>query len=413
MSRLRNKTAVITLGLMLFQNTFALAAPIQLSLQESVNLALQNNSTIKIASKDKEQSEWSVSEAKAGRMPTVSLGSNYSFRNGGENSNSLKMSLPLYTGGRTEAKIDQAKLGVVSADLDVKKAQQQLVLDTTADYYSVLETKNMLAVNQETVNNLMAHQTIVQGKYDVGVVAKSDLLRAEVEVANAQQNLIKGQNQHALAVAELLNTMNIDADTEINLAEELQYQADTRTLAEAVALAKQNRPELAKAQTAIESAAKGIEIAESGKRPSVSMSASTSWEDRLLPGNDRDWSVGVSASWNVFDAGTTKAQINQAEISRDKAELQAEQTQDAVELEVRDSYLNMREAEERLKTTDVTVAKANEDLYIARERYIAGVGTNLDVIDAQLAYTQANTNHIQALYDYNVNKAKLDKAIGL
>jgi len=416
MLNLTNKAAVITAGLIFLQQTFAFAAPVELSLQDSIDYALKNNPSIQIASEDKKKSELSVGETKAGKMPTVSLGSGYTYQgNSGDDSvsNSLRMNLPIYSGGRTEAQIEQAKLGVRTADLNVEKSKQQLILDATSNYYSVLEAKNMRAVNEESVNNLKAHLNIVQAKYQEGVAAKSEVLRAEVEVANADQNLIKAQNQYELAIADLLTTMNMDAGTELQLKGELAYQADTRTLAEAISLAKQNRPEMAQAQVSIDSAQKGIEIAESNNRPTVSLSASTGWNDRLLPTNDTNWSVGASASWNIFDAGVTKSKVGQAESSVAKAKLQAEQTTDSIEQEVRQSYLNMKEAEKRLSTTEVTVNKANEDLYIAQETYRAGVSTNLDVFDAQLALTQAKTNHVQALYDYNVNKAKLDKAMGV
>jgi len=92
---------------------------------------------------------------------------------------------------------------------------------------------------------------------------------------------------------------------------------------------------------------------------------------------------------------------------------QARQSRDSVQLEVRQAFLNMKEAEKRIETSKVAVDKAEEDFKIAQVRYSAGVGTNLDVIDAQLALTQAKTNNIQALYDYNTSKAKLDKAMGI
>lgn len=418
MLKLKNKAAYIAAGLIFLQHTLSFAAPVELSLQDSITYALQNNPSIHIAGEDKKRSEFSADETKAGKKPTVSLGSNYSYQGSSDKdkdsfSNSLKMNWQLYSGGKTEARIEQAQIGVRSADLQVEKTRQQLILEATTNYYSVLEAKNMQAVNEESVGNLKAHLNIVQAKYQEGVAAKAEVLRSEVEVANAEQNLIKAQNQYELAVADLLTTMNMDAGTEVQLQGELNYQADNRSLQEAMAFARQNRPEAVQAQLSIASAEKGIEIAASSKRPSVSLSASTGWDDRLLPDNDANWSVGASASWNIFDAGVTKSQINQAESSRNKARLEAEQTTDAIEQEVRQSYLNMKEAEKRLQTTEVTVNKANEDLYIAQETYKAGAATNLDVFDAQLALTQAKTNHVQALYDYNVNKAKLDKAMGV
>jgi outer membrane protein TolC len=120
----------------------------------------------------------------------------------------------------------------------------------------------------------------------------------------------------------------------------------------------------------------------------------------------------VSANWNIFDAGLTKSKVRQADASLVKAKEQAKQASDSAALEVRQAYLNMLEGEKRIQTTDVASQKAQEDMFIAQEKYRAGVGTNLDVIDAQLALTQARTNRIQALYDFNVSKAKLDKAVG-
>lgn len=419
MLNLTHKAAVVTAGLIFLQHTFAFAAPIELSLQESIDFALKHNPSIQIADEDKKASEFKVGENKAGRLPTVTLGSGYSYSGNFKDSshstsksNSLGMSWSLYNGGRTEAQIDQAKLGVETADLNVEKAKQQLVLNATTDYYSVLEARNMRAVNEETVNNLKAHLNIVQAKYQEGVSAKAEVLRAEVEVANADQNLIKVQNQYELAVAKLLTTMNMDASTEIQLKGELAYLADTRTIADAIATAKKNRPEAIQAQIAIDSAQKGIDIAASAKKPTVTLSASTDGRD-LLPTDDNGWGISAKASWNVFDGGVAKSKISQAETAATKAKLQAEQTMDSIEQEVRQSYLNMKEAEKRLSTTEVTVNKAQEDLYIARETYKAGVSTNLDVFDAQLAFTQAKTNHVQALYDYNVNKANLDKAMGI
>lgn len=417
MLRSRIKTAGVAVVLLLFQQMLVFAAPVQLSLEESIDVALKNNPTIRIADEDKGRSQWGVSEAKGGKLPSVSLGSSYNLKAGesvGQNdiNTSLRANWQLYSGGRTEAQIAQAELGVTTTELNLTKAKQQVKLDTATAYYSVLQTGQLLAVSQATVDNLKTHQKIVQAKYEAGSVAKSDTLRADVELANAEQNLIKAQNQRDLAVANLLNTMNMDADTELELESKLEYQADTRTLEQAITAAKANRPDLAQARVSIDSAEKGVQIAQSAKLPSVSLSASTDVNDALLSG-DNNWSVGVSANWNIFDAGVTKAKIHQADSSLKKVKLQAEQTADTVEQEIRQSFLSMKEAEKRLQTTEVATGKAKEDLYIAQEKYNAGTGTNLDVIDAQLAFTQAETNHVQALYDYNVNKAKLDRAIGL
>jgi len=371
-----------------------------------------------MAQSDKDKSKWSVDEAKAGRLPTVSLGSSYSLKDNNpagtdDLSNSLRMNWQLYSGGRVEGQIDQAKRGVQVADLGVEKTKQQLKLDTTSAYFTILQTKNLVDVNQQSVSNLQEHLTSVQAKYDVGVVAKSDVLRAEVELANAQQNLIKAQNNYDLAVAGLLNTMTIDPGTELALTDTLSYQKYDKTLEDSLAAA-QVRPDVAQADENVKIAETAIKVAKSGNRPSVSVSASNGWSGSVLPeSGDDNWNVGLSASWSLFDAGSSNAKVKQADASLDKVKEQAVQVKNAAALEVRQNYLSMQEAEKRIDTNKVAVGKAEEDLVIAREKYNAGVGTNLDVIDAQLALTQAKTNEIQALYDYNVSVAKIDKAIGL
>ena len=115
----------------------------------------------------------------------------------------------------------------------------------------------------------------------------------------------------------------------------------------------------------------------------------------------------------MFDNNVTRAQIKQAEVAMMKTMEQEQQKKDSIQLEVRQAYLNMNEAEQCIQTSKVSVEKAQEDFKIAQVRYSAGVGTNLDVIDAQVALTSAQTNYIQSLYDYNTSKANLDKAMGV
>ena len=408
----------LTAVVLLLLQTTALAAQMNLSLQDSVRLALQNNPAIKIAVADQEKSAWGINEAQAGKLPTLSLGSSYNLKqagsasNGNDLNNSLRLGWQLYSGGRVEGQIDQAKQNAAIASLGIDKAKAQVKLDAMTAYFTVLQTGNLVEVNRQTVANLDEHLNSIQAKYDAGVVAKADVLRSEVELANARQNLIKAENNYDLAKNSLLNTMMLDASADLALTETLQYAPYEKTLDDCLVLAEKNRPDFAQADATVTMAATGIDLAKSGRLPSVSLSASNGWSEGVLPASD-NWSVGVSASWNLFDAGVTGAKVKQADTSLTKAQEQARQTKTGGLLEVRQNYLSMAEAQKRLDTNAVAVSKAEEDLYIAKEKYNAGVGTNLDVIDAQLALTQAKTNRIQSLYDYNVNVAKLDKAIGV
>lgn len=406
-------------GVLFLHSAGVMAAPQELSLDDSVAAALKNNPSIKMAVSDKEKAEWGLSEAKAGTGPSVSVGTGGTHGpdtsaapDGDSFSTSLKLNWTLYSGGRNEGLIDQAKLNADSAKLNVAKTEQQLRLAATTSYYDVLQALNLAAVNQETVNNLAEHLDKVQAQFEAGVVAKSDVLRSEVELVNARQNLTKAQNSYDLAMAALNNTIGMPLDTENKLKDELGYVKSEIVLADAIAQAVANRPEIEQSQLSIESAKKGIKVANSNRKPTVTFSAAEGWSGTEFPGNENDWSLSLMANWNIFDSGVTGAKVKQAESSLNKAREQSVETGNSVELEVRQAYLSMKEAEKRIGATQVAVDKATEDLKIAQTKYYAGAGTNLDVIDAQLALTQAGTNYTEALYDYNINQAKLQKAIG-
>lgn len=396
-----------------------MAAPVDLTLNDSVNLALENNPQVKIAMLNEMRAEASLDEAEANRGLT--LGYNYSMIRAkhegsasNDFSNSLAISLPLYTGGRLENAIDAAEIALESAKLGVDDARQQLRLDTTNSYYNILQAQNQVTIYQQTVESLEEHLRNVKAQYHVGTVAKSDVLRSEVELADAQQGLIKAENARELSVSSFNNVVGLPLDTDVRVTEELGYEKYDLVLADCIAYALEHRADGKQAQLAIDAAEEYKSIAKSGYRPSITASASNGWSDTEFPGTDNEsWQIGAKMSWNIFDMGATKAQVRQADAELMSAKEMARQKLDAIQLEVRMAYLDVQEAEKRIHTSQVSVDKAEEDFKIARVRYRAGVGTNLDVMDAQVALTTAKMNYVQSLYDYNTSKAELDRAMGI
>jgi len=419
----KQAAAALTGLCMLMQTGLVAAASVELSLNESISLALKNNPAIKMAVTDKDKADWALSQAKGGTGPAIAL--NVTDTRGNLNTtypnliselfrNQISLTLPLYTAGKLEGLINQAKWNVNIADLGVTKSQQQIKLDATSAYFGILQARNMVKVNQESVSSLEQHLKNVRAQFEVGTVAKSDVLRSEVELANAQQTLTKAQNAYDLAVASLNNVIGLPLETELIIKEELQYQPYARSLSDSIRFGLQNRPDTAQAETAIKVAEETVKVAKSGYGPTVAFSGGVGRWDYKSPGTGFDsWSISLSSTWNIFDTGVTSAQVKQADAAVQKANYTAQQTRDSVQLEIRQNYLSMQEAEKRISTSQVAVSKAEEDFKIAQVRYSAGVGTNLDVIDAQVALTQAKTNYVQALYDYNTNKAKLEKAMGV
>ncbi|MGL5513259.1 MAG: TolC family protein [Sporomusa sp.] len=415
-----------------------LAAPVELTLDEAVDMALNNNPAMKISATEVEKSKWDVKAAKAGKGPSISLSHDTGRSKSAATStvaydaagvlqlarasesyatryaNSVDLSLPIYTGGRLEGAIDKAKLGLKVADFGMEETRQQVKLDATVGYYSILQTRNLVALSAESLDRLNAHLENVEAQYSAGVVAKTDVLRSEVEKASAEQDLIIAENNYELAVSSLNNVIGLPLDTQISVAEELNYVKYDKTLAECITAALANRPDLAQAAANVEIAKADIKVAASGNKISLAATASEKWNDDDFPGTDNNnWAIGINASYNLFDSGLTRSQVKGAKAYLEKATEQLRQARDSAQLEVRQAYLNMLEAEKRIDTSSVAVVKAEEDYKIARVRYSAGVGTNLDVIDSQVALTSAKTDYVQALYDYNTSHAKLDKAMGI
>lgn len=413
------------------------AATLELDLDETIQRALLTNPNVKIAEYNRKAAKADYSAAKGARGISISLShesgrggyaDNHILRNaagrilsndkqiGNTHSNSITASLPIFTGGELQGQIGQAKANYRSMLSAEEQAYNEMKETATTGYFNMLNATNMKALRQESVDRLQAHLDNVIAQYNVGIVARADVLRSEVELANAQQNYITASNQYDVAEATLNNIIGTPLGTTLLLKDRLQYEPYENDMAYCLAYSEQHRPELKQAEYAVDSAEAALVVARSGHMPKVYANASNNWggNGSDWPGDDdENWSVGVTASINVFDSGVTWSKIHAAQENLAKAKESQRQIKDNVELEVRTDYLNLREAEKRITTTQVAVASAEEDYHIAVVRYQAGVGTNIDVMDAQEALTQAKTNYYQALYNYNTSKAALNTSMGV
>lgn len=427
----------LTAALSVLCSQSVFAATLELDLEETIQRALLTNPSVKIAEYNRKAAKADYSAAKSSRGISISLShesgrggyaDNHILRDaagrilsndkqiGNTHSNSITASLPIFTGGELQGQIGQAKANYRSMLSAEEQAYNEMKETATTGYFNMLNATNMKALRQESVDRLQAHLDNVIAQYNVGIVARADVLRSEVELANAQQNYITASNEYDVAEATLNNIIGTPLGTTLLLKDRLQYEPYENDMAYCLAYSEQHRPELKQAEYAIDSAEAALVVARSGHMPKVYANASNNWggNGSDWPGDDdENWSVGVTASMNVFDSGVTWSKIHAAQENLAKAKESQRQIKDNVELEVRTDYLNLREAEKRITTTQVAVASAEEDYHIAVVRYQAGVGTNIDVMDAQEALTQAKTNYYQALYNYNTSKAALNTSMGV
>lgn len=424
-----NRTIVAALvsGSLLFGNGgFASAEDaVNLTLGDSIQMAMDNNHSIKSSAYDVDSARWALKQARGAKGFTISWNSSAYALNGSYYDslnrdsmygNTISATLPLYSGGRLENNIKSSEIGVDISDLTLENTKQQIKYNTTEGYYNILQCRNLVDVREESVDNLQAHLDTVNARYNAGTVAKTDVLRSQVELADAQQNLVTAQNNYDIAMSTLDNIIGLPVNTKLNIQDELRYTKYDFDFNECVNTALVNRPDGVSAIKSIEQAQASLDAAKAGNLPQLNAYAAYT-----VDGNDafktNDYSeqgqAGIQLSWNLFDNNVTRAQVKQAEAALDKAKENAANTIDTIKLDVQTAYLNLLAAEKNIHTTSVAVNRATEDYSIAQVQYTAGVITNTDVMDAQLALTEAKTNYIQALYNYNVSKAQLDKAMGM
>lgn len=386
-------SAALTMAL--GQSAFA-GETVALNLDDAMLRAFQTNPTVSIAQYELDSARASYNAARQSRG--ISISANHTTQRGGyddaqqaapgiwtkgignNHANSLSASLPIFTGGKLSGTIKQAKANYQYNEVGVQRTYNEMRSTVTDGYFNMLQADNIQKLSAESVTRLEDHLKNVQAQYNVGVVAKVDVLRSQVELANAKQTLIQAENAYQVAEANMNKIVGLPMDTNLKLDNLLVYNAYDKNMDDCLAYAAEHRPELMQAKYGVDAAKGALMVARSGHMPQVAASATQQWSDSSWPGDDNGkWGVGVNVSMNVFDTGVTLSKIHGAEADLKKAEETYRNTVDSVNLDVRSNYLGLREAEKRISTTKLAVEQADEDYRIAQLRYMSGVGTNTDV----------------------------------
>jgi len=392
----------------------------KLTLDEAIHTALAANTGLRITQAGERTADAALKEARGKNRISAEAGDTLRTSKArdedAQTSNALSVSarLPLYSGGANEANIASGEIGAQSARLTTERAREDLRYEVTAAYWDAVEASKKIEVQRDTVNKYDAHLKNVTVLYDAGAQAKIDVLRSSVELSNARQELVRAENTYAVSLATLRNLLNIDRTEELTLTTEVAYQPFDTSVDNCISYAYRNRLDLAVARAKLRRCELAVERARAGKRPSVNLTLGTGVTSQFQPRHDTstDVSASVGVSWNIFDSGVTRGAIEEAEAERDIALLNVKKEEESIDLNLRKAYLNMREAEQRFTSTGDAVRQAREDYHIANERYRAGEGILLDIIDAQTALATAQTNAISARYDYARYRAQVENLMG-
>jgi multidrug efflux pump subunit AcrA (membrane-fusion protein) len=245
---------------------------------------------------------------------------------------------------------------------------------------------------------MQAHLESSEALLKEGMIAPIDLNRIKSQLSNLEHNLIKAENGYKLTMYNLNSIMGIDLNTELVLENNLSYEPCEINLEDALIQARENRMEMMNIAQQRRIMEEMVDIAKSNRKPQVMFSAES---------GGTGWQAVIVAEYSLFDGGVNKAKIEQAEIKLAQVDQSEKQVQQLIEFEVRSAYLNMKEAEKLIKVAEEGIKNSQESFRIAQVKYNAGIATNTEVIDAQSTLIEAETNHLNALYDYNINRAAI------
>ena len=386
----------------------------------TIDLALANNRTAKQTKWGYEAAKSAVSQVAAAKNPSVKYDWS-AQKTGGDTGRSKRgnhdFSISAYVfNPQLDASIDSARYTREGTGASYEEALQQAKYDAISGYYTLIMNRNLVDVAQQAVKDYQGHVTNVEAQYNVGLVASSDVLAAKTNLADSETSLVKAQNTANLAEASLNQVIAYPVQTSITTAEhDLQYKPYNVTLEQAKAYAMLHRSALVKSALDVKSAEEAVRSAKAGYLPTVAVKAGRGYidPDGYFGTSTKSWSVGASASWSLWDGGATQNAIKKANAQLEQAKEVNLATVDAVLLAVQKAYLNLRSAEQTIQSTQTAVAQGQESFRIATLRYRAGVGTNLDVLDAETKLTTARNNYVQALYNYNISIAALEQLTGV
>ena len=398
-----------------------------LTIEHAVQLALDHHPSLRSAEANVRGAAAGHKGAMAGYLPAITFSATathtegvfvfnpsvpsryqiYSNYTGGFQAQQL-----LFDFGKTINRVGASTDLADAAASDYVSARELVKANVQIAYYGLLAARGVAGVNDEAVNQAGKHLLQAKAFYTVGTRPRFDVTKAEVDLANAKVNQIRATNQMRVAQVQLENAMGFHPEGPYTVSESTPIPLIAATMDSARAIALRQRPELQAAQLRVEAALSQAHAAWSQHLPTLSAVGTWNWNgfdpSPLYP----RWSAGIQLTLPIFQGFSLDAQVEQANAAADAAHAAFDTQAQSVLLEVEQAYLGLKEAEERKVATAKLVEQADENFTLAQRQYAAGVGTAIEVADAQLSRSNAQITNIQAQYDYITSLVMLRRALG-
>jgi outer membrane protein TolC len=322
----------------------------------------------------------------------------------------ITLSQLLFDFGKNAASTEAARK-LADVALENVELQRQLITQAVKQAYTNINfSQRLLLVNEAALKRAELNLRSARGFFEVGTRPKSDVTRAEVDVANARVDVIRARNAIRTAFVALNTAMGVAADTPTKVLDSLVYQPSSVDRTKATEEALRRRPEVRQARLTAEASEAQLKRTFRDFFPDITGTGAYGGIRTTL---DEAWSATLSLSWSIFDGGNRIARYREARANLDANQARVKATELDVQRDVEQTVIAVNEAEERIQAAQKLVESAQENFRLAQGRFDAGVGTILELTDAQLALTQAQNTEAQALADYRIALSNLDRATGL
>ena len=436
-----------------------------LNMKDCIELALQNSPKIKKARYNYGLSKGNLGIAKSGYFPTLGVGTGYNVSESRTNRNNTSSNIYsaeanikqlIWNFGKTNANIKMYNFDRIAALYDFEDIVLDTIFTVKTNYYGVLAAKATVDVNRANVQINERNYQRTKAYFDEGIKSKIDLVNAEVYLSDSKVTLVNSEKLYQNALVKLNNSMYIafapeyeientetfnfsnnyapvnlekidekkDLSTlpkevgnafltskveKINVLENYKFEPFPYTFEQAVNLAYKNRPDLKSFDATLNAVKEALKYTKREYLPEISASAGYGYRDKY---NANSFNVGVNLSSSVNIKGQ-KHKIDNAKIQVKMAENEIELAKQDIYFEVQDLYINMVQLEKQIPLLAVKVKQTLENFELADGRYAVGLGDYIELQDAKVNYNNAQVNYVQTVYNYNVARANLEKAIAL
>ena len=298
-----------------------------------------------------------------------------------------------------------------------------LVISTVkTQFYQVVVNRELIVVQEQSVRLLENQLKDQQNRFEAGTVPRFNVLQAEVQLSNQIPQLITARNNYRISILQLAKTLGLDFNPARGLAAplrvvgELAYIPRKVSLIEAIELGKQNRPFLKQARANVLNQIEQVHVALGGWFPTINANGGGEWLSSQFNSSwgdiSKGWLTTVTGSWPIWDSGQVWGQVKQQRALLSESEITFDDDVRQVELEIQQAASNLSQNRELIQATEKNVQQAEEAVRLAKARLDAGAGTQLDVLNAQVQLTTAQSTRLQALFGYNSSLAEFDRVTG-